>query len=103
MTFVNGAVDAHIKDIEHSIVDFNKKFSKHAHNYTLLVVFHIPNTDINHHTFTYIDNIHFLELHTISASSGIAFYDETDNIYLDNIIKQTYNFNLMPGTFRPVA
>ena len=104
MTFVNnGAVDARIKDIEHAVVDFNNKFSKHAHNYTLLVVFHIPNTDINHHTFTYIDNIHFLELHTISKSSGVSFYDETDNIYLDDIIKQTYNFNLMPGIFRPVA
>jgi hypothetical protein len=43
--------------------------------------------------FTYHDNIHFLELNTLSQSNGIYFSNDDDNIYLDNIIKLNYNFN----------
>jgi hypothetical protein len=36
----------------------------------------------------------FYELHTLTNSNGISFKNENDNIYLDNIIKEKYNFNL---------
>jgi len=77
-----------------NIIDFNNKFSKYTSNYTLLVIFHIPNKQQNHHIFTYNDNIHFLELHTLSSSGGLEFGNNNDNIYLDNIIKSKYNFNI---------
>lgn len=73
-----------------NIIDFNNKFSKYTSNYTLLVIFHIPNKQQNHHAFTYIDNIHFLELHTLSSSGGIEFANNNDNVYLDNIMKTNY-------------
>jgi hypothetical protein len=76
------------------IVDFNNKFLKYTSNYTLLVILHIPNKEKSYYIFTYNDNIHFLELHTVSVSSGSEFYYDADNIYLDNIIKSKYNFNL---------
>lgn len=79
---------------ENNIIDFNNKFSKYTTNYTLLVISHIPNKQENNHIFTYNDNIHFLELHTLSSSNGVEFSNHNDNIYLDNIIKSTYNFNL---------
>ena len=79
------------ENIKNNIIDFNTKFSKKTYNYTLLVIFHIPNKEQNHHIFTYNDNIHFLELHTLSVSGGIEF-NNNDNIYLDNIIKSKYNF-----------
>ena len=77
-------------NIKNNIIDFNNKFSKYTHNYTLLVIFHIPHKDQNHHIFTYNDNIHFLELHTLSVSAGVKFNNNNDNIYLDNIIKSKY-------------
>jgi hypothetical protein len=73
-----------------NIIDFNNKFSKYTSNYTLLVIFHKPNKEQNHHIFTYNDNIHFLELHTLSVSAGVKFNNNNDNIYLDNIIKSKY-------------
>ena len=76
------------------IIDFNNKFSKYTSNYTLLVIFHIAKKEKNYHIFTYNNNIHFLELHTLSLSNGNNFFDENDNIYLDNIIKSKYNFNI---------
>ena len=77
-----------------NIINFNNKFSKYTSNYTLLVIFHIPNNEQNHHTFTYNDNIHFLELYTLTKSGGVQFLNNYDNIYLDNIIKSKYNFNI---------
>ena len=76
-----------------AIINFNNKFSKYTSNYTLLFISNISNKEQNKHEFTYHDNIHFLELHTLSQSNGIYFSNDDDNIYLDNIIKLNYNFN----------
>jgi hypothetical protein len=92
MIFVNiNNVDENIKN---KTIEFNNKFSKYTSNYTLLVIFHIPNKEQNHNIFTYNDNINFLELHTVSVSNGVEFVNNNDNIYLDNIINSKYNFNL---------
>jgi len=92
MIFINmNNIDENIKN---QIIDFNNKFSKYTSNYTLLVIFHMPNKEQNHHIFTYADNIHFLELNTSSVSNGTEFNNYDDNIYLDNIINSKYNFNL---------
>ena len=80
--------------MKNNIIEFNNKFSKYTKNYTLLVIFHIPNKENNYHNFTYNNNIHFMELHTLSSSNGIHFNNSDDNTYLDNIIKSTYNFNI---------
>ena len=88
MTFIN--MDNIDENIKNNIIDFNNKFSRYTSNYTLLVIFHIPNKEENHHIFTYNDNIHFLELHTLSVSGGVCFHNDNDNIYLDNIIKSNY-------------
>ena len=92
MIFVNmNNIDENIKN---KMIEFNNKFSNYTSNYTLLVIFHIPNKEKNHNIFTYNDNINFLELHTLSLSNGGRFVKKNDNIYLDNIIKSKYNFNL---------
>jgi hypothetical protein len=88
MIFVNNN-----DNITNNIIEFNNKFSKYTFNYTLLVIFHIPNKQQNHHIFTYNDNIHFLELHTLSRSNGGEFGNNNDNTYLDNIIKSKYKIN----------
>jgi hypothetical protein len=75
-----------------NIIDFNNKFSKYAKNYTLLAIYNITNKQNNYHKFTHIDNIDFLELHTLSNSTGLKFTNNNDNEYLNNIITTTYNF-----------
>lgn len=82
------------QNIKNKIIEFNNKFSKYTSNYRLLVIFHIPNKEQQHNIFTSNGNIDFLELHTLSKSWGKEFYNNNDNIYLDNIIKSQYNFNL---------
>jgi len=92
ITFVN------FSDINEQImiklIEFNNKLSKYTNNYTLLIIFQIPNSNINNHSFKNIGNIHFLKLNTKSESTGTYFKDESDNIYMDNLIKSKYNFNL---------
>jgi hypothetical protein len=91
MVFVNQGID---ENKQNKIIEFNNKFSKYTSNYTLLVIFNVPNKEKKHHIFTYNDNINFLELHTLSVSNGKEFVNKTDNIYLDKIIKTKYKFNL---------
>lgn len=91
-TFLNmNNIDENKKN---EIVEFNNNFSKYTSNYTLLVIFHISNKEKRHHIFTYNNNIVFLELHTLSVSDGLRFVNNDDNIYLDNIMKSKFNFNL---------
>jgi hypothetical protein len=37
-----------------------------------------------------------LELYTKGLSAGNGFFNEDENIFLDNIIKNKYKFNLIP-------
>jgi len=95
MIFVNRENNSDSDNFKKNIIDFNSKFSNNTNNYTLLVIIHYPNKQMNNHIFTYNDNIHFLELDTLSTSGGIQFdNNNNDNIYLDNIIKSKYNFNV---------
>ena len=87
MIFINTADN--VFDIN-NVVEFNRTFSENMTNYTLLVINNIPNKQQNYHQIAYIGNIHLLELHTISTSHGEAFYNNNDNIYLDNIIQSKY-------------
>lgn len=91
MIFIN--ID-NIDNTENNIIDFNNKFSKYTSNYTLLVILHMPNKKKTRHTFKYNNNIHFLELHTLSCSGGVQFENNIDNIYLHKVIKSKYNFNV---------
>lgn len=76
------------------VVDFNNKLSKYTKNYILLIIYHICDKEKNDHNFTYNDNIHFLELHTLSKSNGVKFINVEDNNYLNDIIIKSYNFNI---------
>ena len=79
--------------LKYNLISLNNEFSKYTKNYTLLVIFHIPDKENNYHTFTRFDNIDFLELHTLSKSNGLKFTNNNDNDYLNNIINKKYNFN----------
>lgn len=94
MMLINKNSDDFNDDFKNKIIDFDNKFSKHTNNYTLLVICHMPNQQQTQHTFMYCNNVHFLELHTLSISTGLKFENCNDNIYLDNIIKSNYVLNI---------
>ena len=96
MIFIN--MDNIDENIKNMVIDFNNKFSKYTSNYILLIILNVINKQQNHHIFTYNNNIHFLELHTLSRSRGVKFSNNNDNIYLDNIVKSKYNFNNIKAT-----
>ena len=81
-------------DVKNEMIKLNTELSKYTSNYRLLVIIHIPNKEQNHSIFTCNDNIDFLELHTLSTSCGVQFYNNDDNTYLDNIIKSKYDFTI---------
>lgn len=81
-------------DIKNQVINFNNKFSNYTNNYTLLVILHFANKPNRFHYLSIDNNIHFLELHTVSASGGINFNDNNDNIYLDNLLTNMYQYNV---------
>jgi len=81
--------------IKNDIIVFNNKLKTHTDNYTLFVIFNLSEKEQNYHNITINDNINFLEIHTISKSDGIKFCVEKDNVYLDDIIANLYNFNVI--------
>jgi hypothetical protein len=93
MIFVN--IENIEENVKNDIINFNNKFQKYTKNYTLLCIFHIPNKQCNHHNFTHIYNIDFLELHTLSMSNGVNFNNDDDNGYLNDIINNNYTFNII--------
>jgi len=94
--FLNRNLDNITSHNYNDLIDFNNKFSKYTSNYILLVILNVKNKQQNYYNFKYVDNIHFLELHTISESNGLDFINISDNVFLDNIIKSTYKFNFLP-------
>lgn len=80
------------KNTYENFIRFNEDFSNYAKNYTLLVILNLPNKEVNFHRFMYYKNIHFLEVHTVSNIDGLFFKDESDNVYIDNILITNYNF-----------
>jgi hypothetical protein len=88
--FIIGDADDTIKQ---TITEFNNSFTEYTNNYILLVIINLPNQQINYYNWTIVDNIHFLELHTLSTSTGREFTNNNDNIFLDNIIQKKYTFN----------
>lgn len=71
------------------VKDFNSKLNKYFKNYTLLMIFHKVSGNQNH-TFKKYDNLDILELHTLSRSGGAWFINNSDNEYLNRIIKERY-------------
>ena len=93
--FILGLYNKEISDEnKKKIIDFNEKLSKYTKNYTLLTIFNPSKKEENYHHFSYHDNIHFLELHTKTATNGIMFGNKEDNYYFDRVIKENYTFNL---------
>ncbi len=75
-------------------IDFNNFFKNYTENYKILIIVNYSNKTCNNHKITNIDNLIFLEMDSLSKSSGTSFYNSIDNTYLSNIIKEIFKFNL---------
>jgi len=80
--------------IKNEMRNFNSKFKNLCENYILLVILQSINTSKNEHDIIEENNIIFLDVKTMSKSSGVEFELNNDNIYLDNIINDIFIFNL---------
>ena len=76
-----------------NIINFKNELSKYTCNFGILcIVQYVGNS--NYYNFTKHENIHFLEVYTLSKSDGKEFENKNDNDYLNNIITSTYKFDL---------
>ena len=80
-------------EFKQRIIGFKEKFDKYTNNYGILCIIQYTSNKQNYR-FTVHDNLHFLEIYTLSNSNGVKFDNESDNVFLDNIIKDTYHFDL---------
>jgi len=95
ITIVNGehGVGNRItRSFKDEIIDFNNRLKNYTQIYILLVIIHYNNSSTNNYNIEVIDNIHFLEVSTLSKSTGTSFENENDNIYLDKVIYDNYGF-----------
>lgn len=80
-------------EIKKTVIEFNEKFSNFTSNYTLLAILNTPHKPQNH-SFSYYNNVHFLDLYTKSNTNGLKFYEKNDNQFIDSILNKSYNFDL---------
>lgn len=85
-----------VNKIQDEFIIFNNTFKMYTTNYTLLVIINLVR-DKQKFLTTKIENIDFIELHTISQSNGVKFLDDTDNYYLDQIMQKQYIYDLTPN------
>lgn len=78
---------------KNNIISFNNKLLKYVENYRLLVIFQNISYEQKYNLSTH-ENIDFLELYTLSISNGVQFLNNEDNIFLNNILKHTYRFDI---------
>lgn len=78
-----------------SIIEFNTFLKTKTGNYALICICHSVG---NKQSFKFDshENIHFIDLQTISNSNGKEFIAKEDNQYLDNLLKQVYTFDIAP-------
>lgn len=80
-----------------ALVELNQTIARYTTNYEIFVLHHTSDFTEPLHTASYDDKIHIIELHTKTASDGIRFTDENDNLYLDNILMTTYAIKMKPS------
>ena len=95
MMMHNLTPDVITEELKTRVIEFNKVLGEHTSNYTLLVIMHVKEQKERHRVFSYHDNVHFLELHTLSRSGGVRFVkNPSDDKYLDNILRDEYKFDI---------
>lgn len=78
------------------VIDFNNIFKNHTSNYNVLCLIHVEGVNEQpSHILHTLDNINIIILNSSSVNIGTKFENNDDNKYLDKIIKNLYNFDLV--------
>jgi hypothetical protein len=73
----------------------NRILSVNTTNYDILCIINTPKQAVQSSVFSTLgENIIILELHTFSISHGVFFLNEDDNIFLQNIIRNKFAFDI---------
>lgn len=73
---------------------FTQTLRLYTSNFILLSIINFPDQLEQNINFQEInENLHIMQLYTKSKSNGKLFLDETDNVYLDETLKNIYNFS----------
>lgn len=87
--FINNSYN----DYKDSLIKLNETLKKYTENFTLLSINNIRNKKQSYKIIKN-ENIHLLEINTLSKTTGLEFINKEDDIYLSKIIKDNYQFDL---------
>jgi len=76
-----------------SIRSLYTELNKYTENFSILCITNYKNKKQSYKYKIY-DNIYFLELFTLSFSKGIQFQNKLDDIFLQKIIFDKFNFEI---------
>lgn len=82
-------------EFKQKIKEFNNFLKTKTDTYALICLVQRVDKKRNYHFETF-ENIHFIEIATLSPSNGKEFVIDEDNIFLDNLLKQVYKFDIRP-------
>jgi len=74
----------------------DETLSKSTTNYDILCIIHTPHQHTQSFTIEKLDNNNIILLHlsTFSISHGVFFLDESDNIFLEQIMNSHFSFDI---------
>lgn len=79
-----------LNKIYDNLNNLNIKLGKKTTNFKIVCLVFLYNKNYNDHYIEINNNIHIIYIYSTSKSDGLQFEKETDNIYVDNIIKNNY-------------
>lgn len=82
-------------EFKEKIKVFNNFLKTKSENYALICLVQRVDKKQSYHFETF-ENIHFIEITTLSLSNGKEFNLDEDNLFLDKLLKQVYTFDIQP-------
>jgi len=77
------------------VIEMNNTLKQYTTNFNIFVMFNILSSETEHTLITY-ENIDFCILYTKGKSDGVQFLDSEDNLYINNVLKNKYVFDVKP-------
>jgi len=75
------------------MIEFNAVLKTKANNYALICIAQSVGKN-QEYKFDSVENVHFIDLTTISNSNGKEFLINEDNLFLDKLLNEVYRFDI---------
>lgn len=83
-----------VTKLKNNVIEFNNKFKNYVDDYHILCIFQYSNRSTRSYEFENIENIDFLEVHTIENKKYDFFLDDDNYAFICEIIKNHYAFDV---------